>query len=64
MSKVPTEFELFKLLPPEKREQVLAKLLPGLGDMLGAVYDDYKDEHEATYNDAATAAQKKPGDCE
>jgi hypothetical protein len=42
MSKVPTEFELFKLLPPEKREQVLAKLLPGLGDMLGAVYDDYK----------------------
>ena len=48
MSKVPTE----------KREQVLAELLQGLEAMFGDVYDDYKDEHEATYNNAAARANR------
>lgn len=60
VSKLPTEFELFKLLPPEKRRQVLAKLLPRLEDMFGDVYDAYKDEHEATYRAASVTAHKEP----
>ena len=49
MSKIPTNLELFALLPSEERGQFLLKLLPHLQEMFGDVYNDYKDELEATY---------------
>lgn len=47
MNRVPTEFELFKLLPPEKRKQFLSKVFPSLEKAFGDANDGYKDTSEA-----------------
>ena len=51
---------LVKLMGPEPtRETILAALLPGLKDMFGDVYEDYKPELEAIYGGDFIAANRE-----